>query len=57
MEAERARKPLPVVVDTMPGRALRPTYIDRKIYEDSTGFHGVLPYSLVGRRMELEFPY
>lgn len=57
MEMERERKPLPVVVDTMPGRALRTTYIDRKIYEDATGFHGVLPYSLVGRRMELDLPY
>ena len=51
------KKPLPVVLDTMPGRELRSTYIDRRLYEGATGFHGTYPYSKVVHNNDIKFPY
>lgn len=54
---ERKRYPLPVVVDTMPGRELRTTEIDQEIYAESTGFYGVYPNSPAGDKKDIELPY
>ncbi len=54
---ETAGFPLQVVVDTMPGRELRPTDIDQQIYAGSTGFYGIYPYSPAGDRKDMELPY
>ncbi len=54
---DKNRQPLPPVVDTMPGRELRTTYVDRKTYAMSTGFYGVYPHSPLVDREEIELPY
>lgn len=42
---EEAGKPLPLLVDTMPGRNLRITAIDRYIYSGKEGNHDLHPLS------------
>lgn len=56
-EKEVLKTPFPMVLDTMPGRELRTTSIDRKLYESTTGFHGIYPYSKVICDNERDFPY
>lgn len=51
------KQPLSLVVDTMPGRELRTTYVDQKVYESSTGFYGQYPHSSAGKREMMELPY
>lgn len=51
------RQPLSLIVDTMPGRELKTTYVDQKVYEHSTGFYGWYPHSPFDSRETMELPY
>lgn len=50
-------RPLPLVVETMPGRDMRTTYVDQHIYAGSTGVYGVYPQSPLSERKGVNLPY
>lgn len=50
-------KPLPMIIETMTGREMRTTYIDKHIYSGSTGLYGIYPQSPLSEREGVDLPY
>lgn len=50
-------KPLPLVIDTMPGRKLRMTSIDRRLHAGTEGFRDSHPFSPSAGKHMKDIPY
>lgn len=48
---------LPINIDTMPGRDLRPSYIDQRMHVVSDDFHKGHLYSRLGEKKKKQLPY
>lgn len=48
---------LPINVDPMPGRDLKPSYMDQRMHVVSDDFHKGHLYSRLGEKTRVELPY
>lgn len=54
---EMSGKPLPLIVDTMPGRELRLTYLDQRLYSGNERFRAPHPLSPTSEKNWKDLPY
>lgn len=50
-------RPLPLITDTMPGRELRLTYLDQRLYSGNERFHAPHPLSPMYGKNWKDLPY
>lgn len=56
-DQRRQGKPLPLIVNTMPGRNLQATYIDFRLHAGTEGFRSPHPLSRSAEKCLKDFPY